>query len=84
MNAYAKRLIRISEHPVMIIAMSPTKIPVICVLLSFSEKKSFPVMVDKITIAPFETGKNTALGIIAESERLSLIYMQLTSPQRKM
>lgn len=63
-------------------AISPIKIPVICILLSFSEKKSFPVSVDKITIAPFETGKNIALGITADKERLSLMYTQLTIPQR--
>ena len=62
-----------SEQPVIIIATRPTKIPVIWVLLSFSAKKSFPVIVDKITIAPFETGKNTALGMTAESERFNLM-----------
>ena len=65
----------------MTIATRPIRIPEICVLLSFSLNKSAPAKVVMITIPPFATGKNTALGITAESETLRRIYMQPVIPE---
>ena len=71
-----------SPQPVTATATHPNSIPEICILLSFSLNKSLPPMVERITIPPLLTGKNMALGIMFESVRFILMYMQLAKPQR--
>ena len=66
----------IFPKPDITIAINPTTIPNHCSLLNFSLNNKYPKKVDKITNEPFATGKNIALGIIADSERLILIYAQ--------